>query len=96
MRALFRISWAVKFSYTGALLLIIPRVYGEMHANWQIGLELFVYLGYCLSGVCKKKKKKKKPNNNNLKLKMKYEMLFNETFLKKLVYVKDKVHGFFF
>ena len=59
MRALFRISWAVKFSYTGALLLIIPRVYGEMHANWQIGLELFVYLGYCLSGVCKKKKKKK-------------------------------------
>ena len=44
MRALFRVSWVVKFSYTGVLFLIIPHVYGEMHANWQIGLELFYLL----------------------------------------------------
>lgn len=32
-------SWAFWFP-TAGLFLIIPRVYGEMHATWQVGQEL--------------------------------------------------------
>lgn len=42
MLALFSVGWAVGAPTQAVLFLIIPCVYGEMHASWQIGLALIM------------------------------------------------------